>query len=138
MGRWDFLYDLSPRPAVEVLLDEAAKVIASDLACWPPPLESAEPELVPVLRGDRPHRDVYREAFACARLDLRHEYEELERQEAASSLPREERQAARFLWHYLAERAFELNDAVESRLSRRDLVALLDRVEKRLLAPSLA
>jgi hypothetical protein len=138
MGRWDFLYEARPRPAVEVLLDEAAKAFADDLSRWPPPLEGADPSLAPLLAGDRPHRDVFRQAFVLARHDLRHEYEELELREAEATLSPEDAARARFLWRYLAERAFELNEAVESRLSRRDLVALLDRVERRLLAPSLA
>lgn len=138
MGRWDFLYDLKTRPAIEVLLDEAAKVIAGDLSRWPPPLETAAPELAPLLAGERPHRDAYRQAFVLARHDLRHEYEELELREAEAHLAPEEAAAARFLWHYLTERAFELNEALESRLTRRDLVALLDRVERRWIAPSLA
>jgi hypothetical protein len=138
MGRWDFLYEQKPRPAVEVLLDEAARVIADDLARWPPPLEAADPSLAPLLAGDRPHPDVFRQAFALARLDLRHEYEELERREAESRLAPEEIETARFLWRYLAERVFDLNEAVQSRLTRRHLVELLDRVERRLLAPTVA
>lgn len=137
MGRWDYLHDLKARPALEVLLDEAAKVVAGDLSRWPPPLEAIEPGLAPLLAGERPHPDVYRQAFVLARHDLRHEYEELELREAEARLTPEEAAAARFLWRYLTERAFELNDAVESRLTRRELVALLDRVERRLIAPSL-
>lgn len=138
MGRWDFLYDLKARPAIEVLLDEAAKAIAADLSRWPPPLEAVEPALAPLLAGERPHPDVYRQAFVLARHDLRHEYEEIDLREAEARLSAGEAAAARFLWRYLSERAFELNEAVESRLTRRDLVALLERVERRLLAPSLA
>lgn len=137
MGRWDFLHDLKARPAVEALLDEAAKAIAAELSRWPPPLEEADPALAPVLAGERPHPDVFRLAFVLARHDLLHEYEELELREAESPLAAGERATARFLWHLLAECAFTLNEAVESRLTRRQLVALLDRVERRLLAPSL-
>ena len=137
MGRWDHLYDLKARPAVEVLLDEAAKAVADDLSRWPPPLEAVEPGLASLVAGPRPHRDVYRLAFVLARHDLRHEYEELERREAEAHLVPEELAAARFLWRYVTERAFELNEAVESRLGRRELVALVDRVERRLLPPGL-
>jgi hypothetical protein len=138
MGRWDFLYEQKPRPAVEILLDEAAKAIADDLSRWPPPLEAADPSVAPLLAGLRPHPEVFRKAFALARLDLRHEYEELEQMETALRLAPEEIETARFLWRYLAERAFDLNEAVGSRLTRRQLVELLDRVEKRLLASPLA
>jgi len=142
MGRWDYLYELQPRAAIEVLLDEAAKALAEDLQQWPPPLEGVEPALLAVIRGPRPHRLAYVEAFGLARLDLEHEYEAIERWQEqgwrGAQLSEAERDAAVFLWRYLAERAFDLNEALQSRLRRRDLVALLDRVERRFLAPSLA
>ena len=51
---------------------------AEDLQKWPPPLEAIEPSLLPVIRGPRPHRLAYAEAFRLARLDLEHEYDAIE------------------------------------------------------------
>lgn len=138
MGRWDYLYELQPRAAIDVLLDEAAKAFAEDLQQWPPPLEAIEPSLLHVIRGPRPHRLAYTEAFRLARLDLEHEYDAIEQwqQEGwrGAQLTESERDAATFLWRYLSERAFDLNEALQSRLRRRELVALIDRIERRLLA----
>ncbi len=144
MGRWDFLYELQPRAAIDVLLDEAAKAFAEDLQHWPPPLEElegVEPRLLATLRGPRPHRLAYTEAFKLARLDLEHEYEAIDRWQSdgwkSAQLSAAERDAAVFLWRYLTERAFDLNETLQSRLRRRELVTLVDRIEKKLLAPTL-
>lgn len=142
MGRWDFLYELQPRAALDVLLDEAAKAFAEDLSRWPPPLEGIDPSLAAVLQGPRPHRLAWAEAFRLARYDLEHDYEAIDRWQEegwrAAQLNEADRDAAIFLWRYVTERAFDLNESVQSRLRRRDLVELVDRIEKRLLAPSLA
>ena len=144
MGRWDFLYELQPRAAIDVLLDEAAKAFAEDLQQWPPPLEGFEgiaPALLAVLHGPRPHRLAYTEAFKLARLDLEHEYDAIDRWQdegwRSAQLSAAERDAAVFLWRYLTERTFDLNETLQSRLRRRELVTLVDRIERRLLAPSL-
>lgn len=142
MGRWDYLYEIGPRPAIDVLLDEAAKAFSEDLKSWPPPLEGLEPagvqRTLAVLRGERPHRLAYEEAFKLARFDLEHEYEAIDRwQESgwrSAQLNEAERDAAVFLWRYLTERIFDLNEAVQSRLRRADLVTLVDRIERRLHA----
>jgi hypothetical protein len=137
MRRRDFLYELRPRPAVEVLLDEAAKAVAEDLEGWPPRVEVDPAYFGEALLGPRPHRLVFREAFLLARLDLLHDYEAIDRWEREeqwknAALTTNEKEAAVFLWRYLAERAFDLSEALESRLSRGQLVSLLDRIEKRL------
>ncbi|WP_373044143.1 hypothetical protein [Vulgatibacter sp.] len=145
MGRWDYLYDLQPRAALDVLLDEAAKAFAEDLQQWPPPLEGIEPagaaRTLNVLQGPRPHRLAFDQAFALARLDLAHEYEAIDRWQddgwRSAQLNEGERDAAIFLWRYLTERLFDLNESLQSKLKRRDLVELVDRIERRFLAPSL-
>ena len=146
MGRWDYLYDLKPQAAIEVLLGEAAKALAEDLGQWPPPLEGVEAskdgiELLGILQGPRPHRLVYTAALHLTRLDLRREYEDIERWEEegykSAQLTVEEKQAAVFLWRYVAERIFDLSEAVRTSISRPQLVSLVDRIEKRLVAPSL-
>lgn len=145
MGRWDYLYDLGPRPALDVLLDEAAKAFAEDLRRWPPPLEGIEPahaaRLLPILEGPRPHRLAWAEGFRLARWDLIHDYEAIdswqERGWQEAQLNQTDKDAAVFLWRYLTERLFDLSEALQSRLRRKDLVELVDRVETRLAAHSL-
>lgn len=145
MGRWDFLYELQPRSALDVLLDKAADALAEDLRSWPPPLEGVEPHLDArlreVLRGERPHRLAYREAFRLVRWDMEHAYEAIDRWQddgwREAGIGEADCDAALFLWRYLAERLFDLGEATEGRLKRRDLIELSDRIERRFLAPSL-
>jgi hypothetical protein len=136
MGRWDYLYEIGPRPAIDVLLDEAARAFSDDLGRWPPPLEAVDPSLLPIIEGQRPHPLAFREAFRLARWDLERDYEAIDRwqergwQEA--QLNPSEKEAAIFLSRYLTERLFDLAEAVQSRLRRKELLELLARIEARL------
>jgi hypothetical protein len=139
MARWDFLYDLSPRPAIDLLLDEAAKALGDELRRWPPGVdEVADPALAPVLAGPPPHPLARREGFRLARWDLERAYEEIERwQEAgwrSAQLSEDDRKVALFLWRYLTEWAFGLAEVVRTPLARSQLVDLLERTERRLAA----
>lgn len=143
MSRWDHLYDLQPRAAVEVLLDEAAKTFADDLAQWPPPLEGHGEDVAALLAGPRPHDSVYREALALVRHDLRHEYEEIDRWQTEgrwkdAQLTDRERDQALFLLRYVGEQVYSLSEALRTSLSRSQLVALVDRIERRLVRIVLA
>ncbi len=146
MGRWDFLYDLKPVAAVEVLLDEAAKSLVEDLQRWPPPVEFVEegPDgaaVTALLLGPRPHPSVYRSALLLTRLDLEREFEQLEawRTEGWKSAQHTpaERDAAVFLWRYVSEWIYGLSESVRSPLGRKKLVALVERIERGLIAPSI-
>jgi hypothetical protein len=139
MSRWDHLYDLQPRAAVEVLLDEAAKTFVDDLRRWPPPLEGHGADVAALLEGPRPHESVYRQAFALVRLDLLHEYEALDRWQTEArwkdaQLTERERDQALFFFRYVGEQVYSLSEALRTSLPRRQLVALVDRIERRLLA----
>ncbi len=142
MSRWDHLYDLQPRAAVEVLLDEAARAFVDDLSRWPPPLEEHGAEVAALVEGPRPHDAVYREALRLLRLDLRHDYEALDRWQSreewkdAQLTPRERDQAL-FLFRYAGEQVSALSEALRTSLPRPQLVALVDRVERRLLRGSI-
>jgi hypothetical protein len=146
MGRWDFLYDIKPVAAVEVLLDEAAKSLVEDLQRWPPPVELVEAGLdgaavTLLLLGPRPHPSVYRSALHLVRLDLQREFDELEawRSEGWKSAQHTpvERDTAVFLWRYVSEWIYGMSEAVRSPLGRPKLLALVDRIERRLVAPSI-
>lgn len=136
MGRWDYLYEIGPRPALDVLLDEASRAFADDLSQWPPPLEAVDPSWLPLVLGPRPHRLAWEEAFRLARWDLEHDYEAIDRwQERGwkeAQLNPSEKDAAFFLSRYLTERLFDLGEAVQSRLRRKELLDLLGRIEVRL------
>lgn len=138
MGRWDYLYEIGPRPALDVLLDEAARAFAEDLQRWPPPLESVDPSLAPIVGGPRPHRLAWDEGFRLARWDLERAYDAIDRwQERGwqqAQLNETDKGAAIFLWRYLTERLFDLAEALESGLKRKELLDLLDRIEDRLTA----
>jgi hypothetical protein len=76
VNRWDRLLEQTPIPLGEHLLDEAAKLLAAELARWPLPVGELDPatgrSFAPLLLGEspRPRAEVYSEAMKLARWDL--------------------------------------------------------------------
>jgi hypothetical protein len=143
-GRWDFLYELEPVPLPEHLVEELAKVIASELSRWPLAVDSiATPEdaarFAPLLAPDapRPGAEVYEAAFFLARLELEREFERIDefmRNERwrAFAAPGASYDAMILLSRYLTEQMLTVLEKTEGRVSRARLVDCLRRAERRL------
>jgi hypothetical protein len=96
-----------------------------------------DPAVAALLEGGRPHDAVYRAALQLVRLDLRHAYEELDRWQTEerwkdAQLTPAERDLALFLFRYVGEQVYSLSEALRTSLPRAQLVALVDRIERRL------
>lgn len=143
-GRWDFLYELEPVPLTEHLVEELAKVLASELSRWPLAVDSfATPadaaRFAPLLAPDapRPAAEVYEAAFFLAQLELERELERIdefmrnERWRAFAS-PGAAYDAMILLSRYLTEQMLTVLEKTEGRVSRARLVDCLQRAERRL------
>ena len=147
MGRWDHLYELKPVPLSEALVEEAARLLAQDLALWPPAVESWTSEqdaarFGPLLAAGapRPEAGVWAAAFRLARLELMREFEQIDefmRSEGwrAHFGPGAGLDQMIFLSRYLTEHMLSLAEATEGRIKRAQLVDLLLRAERRLKGP---
>lgn len=142
-GRWDFLYELKPVPLTEHLVEELAKVVASEISRWPLALDSfAAPEdaarFAPLLAPDAPRPDakVYQAAFLLARLELEREFERIdefmrhERWRAYAS-PGPSYDAMILLSRMLTEQMLAVLEQTEGRVGRARLVECLRRAERR-------
>ncbi len=143
--RYDWLYERQKQPVKTYALERFAEELAQELRAWPPPfVEWVSEELRAryAAGAEAPPRDeVLRLALELARLDLRREFEEEERRLAAadSSLRGDgERAAVHLLVRLLTEKCLGLQEVAEgARITRADLVALLDDVERRLFRVTL-
>jgi hypothetical protein len=145
--RWDFLYDRQKQPVREYVLDRFGEALAEELGAWPPPFvdwvsEDLQRRWEAGLR-ERPRDEVVRLALELARLDLRRDFEAVERrlaEEGGRTLRTgEETAACHLLLRFLTEKCLGLKEHAERlRLSRDDLVSALDRVEKRLFRVTLS
>jgi hypothetical protein len=149
MGRWDRWYEARSVTPEGMLQDELVKTLLEDLGRWPPPIEGGfhddklrarfAPILEHLLAGasTRPTDAVFRTAFQLARWELERAFEALDhfaRNDHAARVAQDagERLALEFLHRWLTEFALEILEVVP-RLKRRDLVAVLQRAEARLL-----
>jgi hypothetical protein len=144
--RYDWLYERQKQPVKRYILERFAGELADELRGWPPPDLAWESE---ALRqryqagAAAPPRDqVVRFALEAARLDLRREWDELERRLAEEG-PRHwqdaaEAAAGHLLLRLVTERCLSLKEYAEgARLSREDLVGAIDLVEQRLFRVTL-
>lgn len=138
--RFDHLYDVQRQPVKAYVLERFAERLADELAAWPPPFAEWVGDELRARWADGvaapPRADVLRLALELARLDLAREYDEVERR-----LEREghrlqgpaERSAIRLLVRLVTEECLALKEHAEgARITRADLVATLDLVERRL------
>lgn len=139
--RYDWLYERQKQPVKAYVLERFAGELAEELRAWPPPALEWESEALR-LRWEAgaaapPREAVVRYALALARLDLRREYEAVERSLAGPEgevLQGEaERAAAHLLLRLVTERCLALKEYASGlRLTRDDLVGALDLVERAL------
>ena len=144
--RWDFLYDRQRQPVKEYVLHRFAEELARELEAWPPPFVDWVSEELrrrwEAGAAEKPRDDVVRLALELARLDLRREFEAEERALAGEAhrlqTPAEEA-ALHLLVRLVTEKCLGLKEhAHGARISREDLVAMLDDVERRLFRVTLA
>ena len=147
-SRWDYLFETRPVPLVDHLLEEVSRLLAKELAQWPPPvlevdLDTTSPALTELLSGEhpRPAPAVYTEALRLARLELQREldaYDDYMRNKRylERGLAPTDRAALLFLDRWLVEQMLALGEATEGRIKRPQLVRCLELVEHKLRAPS--
>ena len=137
--RWDFLYDREKEPVRAWIVARFAEHLAEELAAWPPPFVEWVSDALRARwaagLSHRPSDAAVRLALELARLDLARDYDEIDRRmgsDGGGATP-EERAAVHLLATFLAEKCLGLKeDAAGARLTRADLVACLDEVERRL------
>lgn len=139
--RWDFLYDRQRQPVREYVLERFAESLAGELAGWPPPFvdwvdDGLRRRWEAGLR-ERPRDEVFRLALELARLDLRRDFEAVERrlseEDGRALRSPEEAAACHLLLRFLTEKCLGLKEHADRlRLSREDLVSTLDRAERKL------
>ena len=144
--RYDWLYERQKQPIKQHLLERFAGQLADEVAAWPPPDLEWESEALQrrwqAGTERRPGELVVRYALELARLDLRREWEEIDRRmrdEADRWWPTPgERSAGQLLVKVLTERCLWLKEeASGARLTRDDLCGALELVEKALFKVTL-
>jgi hypothetical protein len=142
-SRWDLLLDQKPIPILDHLVEEVSKLLAKELAAWPPPITEMDAELgqrfSPLFEPQvtRPSRAVYTEAFRLARWELEREVAAVDEYmrnqryldrgaEASDTL------ALLFLSRWLTEQMLGLGEATSGRVKRPLMVRCLEAVERKL------
>jgi len=124
----------------EYVLERFAEELAREIEAWPPPfvewVTEDQRRRWEAGAAERPRDDVVRLALEIARLDLRREYEEIDRRlrsEASRLRSPAEEAALHLLVLLVTEKCLGLKEHAEgARISREHLAAMLDRVERRL------
>ena len=144
MGRWDHILDQKPQELSDYVLGKVADQLVDDLRNFPPRIAewvdaALEARYEKVLtRVGRPELDTYRVACELAREEMLREYELIDRfcrsDEYRRLLPDElEEQTAHFITRYLVDSALAFQESAQGKFKRGDLVALMEKVEDRLL-----
>ncbi len=144
MGRWDRLAEQKPQELREYALGMAADEIASELRDFPPRIEEwldpavREKYREALSRTSPPPEATVRVACELARRELLRDYQLVDRffQSGAyrAELPDDlEEQTAHFLARFLVDSALDFQEFAKGKFSRKELVALVEKVEERLL-----
>jgi hypothetical protein len=144
MGRWDFLEDRKPQELKDYVLDQVADKLTEELRAFPPQVEwtdeaSRRRYQEVTERTTAPELDTLRVACELARRDLLRDHELIDRYWRSGSyrelLPTDlEERTAQFVTRWLVDAALEFQERAQGKFNRRDLVALVERIEDRLLA----
>lgn len=143
--RWDYLYDRQTQPVKQYALDRFAEELARELETWPPAdlAWASEAERARWGHGaaGRPREDVVRLALEIARLELEREFERIEAHLAGAAHRLQspaEQAACHLLSRLVTEACMELKERADRmRLTRAELVAAVDAVERRLFRVTL-
>ena len=142
-SRWEHLLESKPIPLVDHLLEEVSKLLAKDLQSWPLPVEDLDLDtgrkFAELLRPDakRPAPAVYDAAIQVTRW-------ELERDLDASAdyfrntrwreqgLTDEARMQILLISRWLLEELLSLREYTASRVTRPQLIEVLEKTQRRL------
>jgi hypothetical protein len=144
MGRWDYLVDRKPQPLKEYVLDQVAERLARELTAWPPAIDEWLDEplrqrfLAAIERPSSPGIATLRVGCELARRELLREYDLIDAFWRSGSqrqlLPDElEETTAHFVTRFLVDAALGFQELARDKFNRSDLVALVEKVEGRLL-----
>jgi hypothetical protein len=145
--RWDHLYERQKQPVKEYVLELFAAELAGEIAAWPPPfVEWVTDDLRRRWEAgiaEPPREAVVRLALEIARLDLRREFEEIDRRlgsaEGQAWATPAEQAAGHLLVRFVTEKCLSLKEHADKlRLTRDDLADALDLVERRLFRVTLS
>ena len=139
-SRWERLLEQKPIPLIDHLVEEVARLLASDLATWPPPIQDLDPvagaRFLPLFEEGAPRPDgrAFDEAFRLTRWELEHDlpaYDDYMKHQRwmERGLPAESRTALLFLSRWLYEQLSALAEATENRVKRRHLLQILERAQ---------
>ena len=120
-----------------------AKLLAKDLAQWPPPVEELDLDIggtfAPIFleRPPRPSPKVYDEALRLSRWELEREFDAYDdymrnKRYLERGLAPTDRLALLFLNRWLVEQMLGLGESTESRVKRPHMRQILDKVEAKL------
>lgn len=139
--RWDFLYERRREPAKDFVLARFAEELAGELAAWPPPfVEWVSDELrarYAIGLAEKPREQVVRFALHVAKLDLRLDFEAIDRLMGNETQRHwqtpAEAAAGHLLVRFITEKCLALKEwATGLALAREDLVQGLGLVEQQL------
>jgi hypothetical protein len=129
-------------PLLDHLLEEVSKLLAVELAKWPPSIEELDSQLgakfQPLFEpgAPRPTRALYREAFRLARWELQREVQAIDdymrnARYLEVGLAPTDKLALLFVSRWLVEQSLGLAESTHGKVKRPDLLDLLDRLERR-------
>lgn len=135
-SKWDLILSQKPVPIAEHLLAEVSKLFAEELRFWPPRLLDDAPPAIVVEAKERPPLSLYRSAFQLTRFELTHEleaYDDFMRNQRwlVEGLSLADKPMLLFLTRFITEQVLALAEATEGRLKRKQLIELVDSVERR-------
>jgi hypothetical protein len=139
-NRWEWLEGLKPESAISVAVKYMARLIAEELAGWPPAVEitaeQVESRYADLLApgAPRPSLTAYREAIKRARMELSRDFEAIDHYERnhllAKACPATRDQlGSEFIQHYILESFFTLMEKTEYRVKRGDVLKGVDQLE---------
>ncbi|HEX8698721.1 MAG TPA: hypothetical protein VF815_07785 [Myxococcaceae bacterium] len=142
-SRWDYLFETKPIPILDHLQEEVAKLLAKDLAKWPPPVQEIDLDIggtfAPLFMEPppRPAPTVYDEALRLSRWELAREFDAYDdymrnKRYLERGLAPTDRLTLLFLNRWLVEQMLGLGEATEGRVSRPIMQKILDKVESKL------
>jgi len=144
MGRWDHLLDRGPQELKDYVLDRVAERLAADLRAWPPAVDEWLDEAArqrfraAIERPSAPGQPTLRVACEMARREMLRDYDSIDRFWRSGAhrelIPNEvEETTAHFVTRYLVDAALAFQELAKGKFARKDLVALLEKVEDGLL-----
>jgi hypothetical protein len=139
-SKWERLLETKPIPLIDHLVEEAAKLLAADLAKWPLPVQDVDPvagaDFAPLLREGAapPDARAYDEAFTLTRWELEHDlgaYDDYMRNRRwmERELPPDSKPVLLLLSRWLYEQLTALAEATGNRVKRKHLAQILERTQ---------